>query len=335
MQVILEQFQKHYQTAGFNCMPLLKEVTIAVIYGGRSAERDVSLLSGPLVVIGLQKKGYKVVTIDLYGLDGQLDPVKQLQDTDFDLAFIALHGGEGEDGRIQALLEMLNKPYTGSSHLACGLAMDKVITKRFWQGIGISTPAYLAFKKKADVAVIESKMSYPLIIKPSKGGSTIGINKATNRQELESALLNVLEYDSNILIEEFIEGSEFTVTIIDDVVYPAIGVKSAPSHALYDYDAKYIAKDTKYLLPCGLNEDDENELQNLAMEAYQSLGCFGWGRVDVMRDASNKFWVLEVNTSPGMTSHSLVPMAANYVGLDYASLVEKIIVSAWLKNGRD
>lgn len=314
---------------------LLKEATIAVIYGGRSAEREVSLQSGPLVASGLQEKGYQVVSIDLYGPEGHLDPVKQLQEAHFDLAFIALHGGEGEDGRIQALLEMLGKPYTGSSPLACGFAMDKVMTKRFWQGIGIPTPAYLSFENEADVDVIENDMSYPLIIKPSREGSTIGINKATNRQELEAALVDALEYDSEILIEEFVKGPEFTVTIIDDVVYPAIGLKAAPNHALYDYDAKYIADDTEYLLPCGLNEDDENELQNLAMEAYQSLGCSGWGRVDVMRDEAGKFWVLEVNTSPGMTSHSLVPMAANYVGLDYASLVEKIAQNAWSHNERD
>ncbi|SBS37008.1 D-alanine--D-alanine ligase [Marinomonas spartinae] len=314
---------------------LLEEATIAVIYGGRSAEREVSLQSGPLVANGLQEKGYRVVTLDLYGPEGLLDPIKQLQETHFDMAFIALHGGEGEDGHIQALLDMLGRPYTGSSPLACGLAMDKVMTKRFWQGIGLATPMYLSFEYEADVAVIESELSYPMIIKPSREGSTFGINKANNRQQLEVALQNALEFDSDILIEEFVEGPEFTVSVIDDVVYPAIGLKASASHELYDYEAKYIADDTEYLLPCGLSEDDESELQNLALEAYQSLGCRGWGRVDVMRDKAGKFWVLEVNTSPGMTSHSLVPMAAAYVGLDYASLVEKIAQNAWLQHGCD
>ncbi|MBJ7553277.1 D-alanine--D-alanine ligase [Marinomonas spartinae] len=312
---------------------LLEEATIAVIYGGRSAEREVSLQSGPLVANGLQEKGYRVVKLDLYGPEGVLNPIQQLQETHFDLAFIALHGGEGEDGHVQALLDMLGKPYTGSAPLACGLAMDKVMTKRFWQGIGLATPAYLSFEYEADVALIEKELSYPMIIKPSREGSTFGINKANNRQQLEVALQNALEFDSDILVEEFIHGPEFTVSIIDDVAYPAIGLKASSSHELYDYEAKYIADDTEYLLPCGLSEDDENELQNLALEAYQSLGCRGWGRVDVMRDETGKFWVLEVNTSPGMTTHSLVPMAAAYVGLDYASLVEKIAQNAWLQYG--
>jgi D-alanine-D-alanine ligase len=313
----------------------LKESVIAVIFGGRSAEREVSLQSGPLVAEGLRSKGYQVVELDLYGPDALLDPIVQLQSIAFDLAFIALHGGEGEDGRVQALLEILGKPYTGSSPLSCGLAMDKVLTKRFWNGIGIPTPAYLSFVNHADADAIEQQMSYPMIVKPSREGSTIGINKAMNRSELDEALLKALEYDSDILVEEFVDGPEFTITIIDDVAYPPIGLKPAPDHKLYDYEAKYIADDTEYLLPCGLNEDDENELQMLALDAYRSLGCSGWGRVDVMRDQAGVFWVLEVNTAPGMTSHSLVPMAAKYVGIDYASLVEKIAQNAWDKAGRE
>lgn len=313
----------------------LKKSVIAVIYGGRSAEREVSLQSGPLVAEGLRSKGYQVIELDLYGPDKNLDPVVQLQSIMFDFAFIALHGGEGEDGRVQALLEMLGKPYSGSSPLACGLAMDKVLTKRFWRGIGIPTPAYLSFVGQADANVIEEQMAYPLIVKPSREGSTIGINKATSRVELDDALLKALEYDSDILVEEYVDGPEFTVTVIDAVAYPAIGLKPAPDHTLYDYEAKYIADDTEYLLPCGLNKDDENELQMLALDAYRSLGCSGWGRVDVMRDQSGTFWVLEVNTAPGMTSHSLVPMAANYVGIDYASLVEKIAQNAWDQVGRN
>ncbi|MBJ7537564.1 D-alanine--D-alanine ligase [Marinomonas transparens] len=312
----------------------LKESVIVVIYGGRSAEREVSLQSGPLVIDGLRSKGYRVIALDLYGPEGNEDPIRQLQSVDFDLAFIALHGGEGEDGRVQALLEILGKPYTGSSPLACGLAMDKVLTKRYWKGIDIPTPAYLSFVGQVDVAVIEEQMSYPLIVKPSREGSTIGISKVANREELDAALIVALEYDSDVLVEAFVDGPEFTVTIIDDVAYPAIGLKPAPDHKLYDYEAKYIAEDTQYLLPCGLNEDDENELQMLALDSYRSLGCSGWGRVDIMRDRAGAFWVLEVNTSPGMTSHSLVPMAANYVGLDYAALVEKIALSAWHHVGR-
>lgn len=311
----------------------LKESIVAVIYGGRSAEREVSLQSGTLVAEGLRSKGYQVAEIDLYGPNALLDPIVQLQSVEFDLAFIALHGGEGEDGSVQALLEMLGKPYTGSAPLACGFAMDKVLTKRFWKGIGIPTPAYLSFVGSADANVIEQAMSYPMIVKPSREGSTIGISKAMNRAELDEALVSALSYDSDILVEAFVDGPEFTVTIIDDVAFPGIGLKPAPEHKLYDFDAKYIAMDTEYLLPCGLSEDDENELQMLALDAYRSLGCSGWGRVDIMRDQDGVFWVLEVNTAPGMTSHSLVPMAAAYVGIDYAALVEKIAQSAWEKAG--
>ena len=309
-------------------MKNLQDATIAVIYGGRSSERAVSLQSGPLIAAGLLAKGYHVVEIDLYGEGAQSDPIRQLQSVDFDLAFLALHGGEGEDGRVQALLEMLGKPYTGSRPLACGFAMDKVLSKKYWQGIGIATPAYLAFNCLPKIDEIEACIDYPLIVKPSREGSTIGINKVANRQELESALQVALTYDSDILIEQFVDGPEFTVTIVNDVVYPVIGLKPAANHALYDYDAKYLADDTQYLMPCGLNEDDENEVQKLALDAYQSLGCVGWGRVDIMQNTDG-FWVLEVNTSPGMTSHSLVPMAASYVGISYAELVENIALQAW------
>ena len=312
----------------------LKSAKILVIYGGRSAEREVSLNSGALVLAGLESKGYQVAGLDLYGEDKASDPIAQLQSIEFDFAFIALHGGEGEDGRIQALLDLMGKPYTGSSPLACGFAMDKVLSKKYWLGIGVPTPSYMAFSNqvKPDVAAIEEELSYPMIVKPSREGSTIGINKANNRAELEAALVNAMTYDSDVLVERYISGPEFTVTIIDDVAYPVIGLKASDEHALYDYDAKYIANDTQYLLPSGLSDDNELYVQKIALDAYQSLGCTGWGRVDVMQDVDGEFWVLEVNTSPGMTSHSLVPMSAAYVDISYAALVEKIAQIAWSSN---
>lgn len=309
----------------------LKAAKILVIYGGRCAEREVSLQSGALVLAALKERGYQVDGLDLYGEDLSLNPVKQLQTLDFDLAFIALHGGEGEDGRVQALLELMDKPYTGSSPLACGFAMDKVLSKKYWLGIGVPTPAYLAFSSPgtSDVDAIEAELPYPVIVKPSREGSTIGINKAENKIQLEAALASARTYDSEVLVEQYIAGPEFTVTIIDDVAYPVIGLKASDEHELYDYEAKYIANDTQYLLPSGLNEDDELYVQKIALDAYQSLGCAGWGRVDVMQDSNGEFWVLEVNTSPGMTSHSLVPMSAAYVDISYAALVEKIAAVAW------
>ena len=315
----------------------LKAAKILVIYGGRCAEREVSLQSGGLVLAGLQQGGYQAVGLDLYGQDLSLNPVEQLQSADFDFAFIALHGGEGEDGRIQALLELMGKPYTGSSPLACGFAMDKVLSKKYWQGIGVPTPTYLAFSAPdaSDIDAIEDELAYPVIVKPSREGSTIGINKASDRVQLESALAKAREYDSDVLVEQFIAGPEFTVTIIDDVAYPVIGLKASDEHELYDYDAKYIANDTQYLLPSGLSEDDELYVQKIALDAYQSLGCSGWGRVDVMQDQAGVFWVLEVNTSPGMTSHSLVPMSAAYVDISYSALVEKIAQAAWAQSLQD
>lgn len=315
----------------------LKSAKILVIYGGRSAEREVSLQSGALVLEALKSKGYLVNGLDLYGDNKSLCPIAQLQSVEFDFAYIALHGGEGEDGRIQSLLELMNKPYTGSSPLACGFAMDKVLSKKYWQGIGVPTPAYMSFsnQNRPDLASIEAEMGYPLIVKPSREGSTIGINKANSRKELESALLDAAKYDSDILVEQFISGPEFTVTILDDVAYPVIGLKASEEHELYDYNAKYIANDTQYILPSGLSEDDELYVQKISLDAYQSLGCQGWGRVDVMQDQYGEFWVLEVNTSPGMTSHSLVPMSAAHVDISYASLVEKIAEISWSQFAMD
>jgi len=312
----------------------LKSSKILVIYGGRSAEREVSLQSGALVLAALREKGYNASGLDLYGPGQAFNPIDQLQSADFGFAFIALHGGEGEDGRIQALLELMGKPYTGSSPLACGFAMDKVLSKKYWLGIGVPTPSYLAFSSLSlpDIAAIEAELPYPVIVKPSREGSTIGINKAESREQLELALVDAMAYDSDVLVEQFIAGPEFTVTVIDDVAYPVIGLKASEDHVLYDYEAKYIANDTQYLLPSGLSEDDELYVQSIALDAYQSLGCSGWGRVDVMQDSGGSFWVLEVNTSPGMTSHSLVPMAAAYVDIAYDGLVEKIAEIAWFKH---
>lgn len=309
----------------------LKEQKIAVIYGGRSAEREVSLESGERVVQALRNKGFQVVPIDLYGAGATQSAVKQLQSVDFDFAFIALHGGEGEDGRLQALLDLMDKPYTGSQPLASGFAMDKALTKRYWQGIGIPTPKYLCFGDTPDVSLINSEMSYPLIIKPSREGSTIGISKVESEVGLAAALQDAQRYDSDILVEEFVSGPEFTVAVIGEHALAPIGLKPSEEHVLYDYNAKYVANDTQYLLPCGLSAEKESELKALALKAYQSLHCDDWGRVDVMMTESGDFTVLEVNTSPGMTSHSLVPMAAAYEGLSYDDLVEKIALLGWAR----
>ncbi|ADZ91752.1 D-alanine--D-alanine ligase [Marinomonas mediterranea] len=308
---------------------LLKDARIAVLYGGRCAEREVSLESGGLILNALKQKGYDAFGIDLYGARHDRNPIDQLRAEPFDIAFIGLHGGEGEDGHIQALLDLMSKPYTGSRQLACALAMDKLMTKKLWKGLGIPTPDYIADASDVSVECVERQLSYPVIVKPSREGSTIGISKADNTEQLMQALRDAREYDSEILVEEFIEGPEFTVSIINDEAYPAIGLKPSEDHQLYDYEAKYLADDTEYRLPSGLSDDDESRLKALSLDAYLAVGCKGWGRVDVMRRNNGDFSVLEVNTSPGMTSHSLVPMAAAHVGISYQDLVEKILCSAW------
>ncbi|TBR44735.1 D-alanine--D-alanine ligase [Marinomonas agarivorans] len=307
----------------------LTDLVIAVIYGGRSAERPVSLESGKLIARSLEEKGYRVIDIDLYGENADQDPIKQLQAIEFDMAFIALHGGEGEDGRVQALLELMEKPYTGSSPLACGFAMDKVLTKKYWQGIGLPTPEYLAFSGQIDIDKIEATLPYPVIVKPACEGSTFGITKANNRTELNASLAKALSFDSDILVERFINGPEYTITIIGESAYPVIGLKPSSDHELYDYEAKYIADDTEYLLPSGLTAEEEKYVQKISLEAYLALGCKGWGRVDVMRDKQGEFWLLEVNTAPGMTSHSLVPMSAAHAGISYTDLVDHLVSETW------
>ncbi|TDO99050.1 D-alanine--D-alanine ligase [Marinomonas balearica] len=307
----------------------LQDARIAVLYGGKCAEREVSLESGGLILEALIGKGYDAFGIDLFGEQRNSDPIAQLTAEKFDVAFIALHGGDGEDGHIQAVLDLLSKPYTGSRQLACALAMDKLMTKKLWIGMGIPTPEYISGAGKVSIESIERQLEYPVIVKPSREGSTLGISKAENADQLRVALEDALKYDSDILVEEFIEGPEFTVTIIDDEVYPVIGLKPSEDHQLYDYDAKYLADDTEYLLPCGLSDLEESQLKALSLEAYKAVGCEGWGRVDVMRRMNGHFSVLEVNTSPGMTSHSLVPMSAASTGMKYQDLVERILNSAW------
>lgn len=306
----------------------MNQVTVAVIYGGRSAERQVSLESGSMVAAALRERSYQVIDVDLYGDQGTENPIQQLSNIQFDVAFIALHGGEGEDGTIQALLTLMGKPFTGSKPLASGFAMDKALTKQFWQGIGIPTPAYLCFEGLVDEALINKTMQYPLIVKPSREGSTIGISKVDGPEQLPAALVMAQRYDSDVLVEEYITGKEYTVTVIADEAYAPIRLQPSAEHVLYDYDAKYLANDTQYLIPCGLSTEKEQELKELALAAYRSVGCEGWGRVDVMQSEDGKFWVLEVNTSPGMTSHSLVPMAAKHAGLSYQDLVERLVQDA-------
>ncbi len=295
---------------------------VAVLLGGNSAEREVSLKSGDAVLNALLNAGVDAQAIDIKG--SPLDCIKR---GEFDRAFIALHGRGGEDGTIQGLLECLELPYTGSGVMASALAMDKLRTKQLWQGVGLPTPPFVSLDGLGiDARYFESivaRLGLPLSVKPAREGSSIGIKKARSLEELIEAYNEASEFDAQILIEKWIEGPEFTVAVLDGKALPVIGLST--NHIFYDYDAKYLADDTHYYLPSGLGAEKEQEVEKLSELACQSVGCKGWARVDVMQDNAGEFWLLEVNTTPGMTDHSLVPMAAKYAGISFEELVVRIL----------
>ncbi len=300
---------------------------VGVLYGGLSAEREVSLQSGAAVIAALQSAGVEVVAIDV-----GVNVVADLQAANIDRAFLALHGPGGEDGRIQALLEFLNIPYTGSDVQSSALAMDKLRTKQLWRGLdyqnalGLPTPEFAVVNKDSDFVAVLSRLGGEAMVKPANEGSSIGMSRVKSAAELQAAFAKAAQYQGEVLVERLIVGAEYTVAILDGEALPPIKLET--DHSFYDYDAKYIAEDTRYLCPCGLREAKERELKTLAQAAFNALGCRGWGRVDVMADADGNFYLLEVNTAPGMTSHSLVPMAAKAIGLSFAELVLTILCAS-------
>ena len=297
---------------------------VAVLMGGCSAERDVSLRSGNAVLAALLRSG-----VDAFGLDLTDQAVAQLAVEKFDRAFIALHGRGGEDGSIQGVLEWLRIPYTGSDVMASALGMDKFKCKQVWQGLGLPTPASSLLNANTNAEQLVAKLGLPLMVKPAHEGSSIGMSKITSAEALTKAYAKAIQYYSRILAERFISGSEFTVSIVDGKALPVIGLKT--SHDFYDFNAKYTATDTQYLLPCGLSNQEEQAMQQLALDAYCAVGCESWGRVDIMVDEARQPWLLEVNTSPGMTDHSLVPQAAAFAGISFDQLVLDILNTANLK----
>lgn len=293
---------------------------VAVLMGGTSAEREISLKSGHEVLGALKAAG-----VDAFALDFTGD-VSVLQNTPIDRVFVALHGRGGEDGTAQALLEVLDIPYTGSGVMGSAIAMDKARSKFIWQGMNLPTPrfGYVEEIRPSLLSQLVSLIGFPLAVKPSREGSSLGVYKVNNQSQLESAIEGALKLDQQVVLEQWIEGSEYTVGILGDQTLPVIGLRT--DHTFYDYEAKYESDDTQYLLPSGLNEDEEKMLSGLCEKAFAALGCSGWGRVDVMRDLRGRFWLLEVNTIPGMTDHSLVPMAARAKGWDMAELVTRILM---------
>ena len=294
---------------------------VAVLYGGNSAEREVSLNSGNAVYKALIQSG-----VDAIKIDTKDDFIGQLSAHDFDLAFIALHGVGGEDGTIQGMLEFYGLPYTGSGVKASAICMDKWRTKLIWMGLALPTPKFIKADSLDMLKTFSNEVGFPIMVKPALEGSSIGISKVKQASELEAAFDSATSTGSPVLAEQFITGKEFTVAVLGGKALPAIQLK--PTNEFYDYDAKYLQDDTEYLVPCGLSEDKESELQALAVQAYDALDCSGWGRVDFMQDEDGQFWLIEVNTVPGMTDHSLVPMAANAAGINFSQLVLSILEAA-------
>ncbi len=293
---------------------------VAVMLGGTSAERPVSLNSGAAVLAALQRQG-----VDAHPFDPANRNLGDLISGEFDRVFIALHGRYGEDGCMQGALELLNVPYTGSGVMASALGMDKWRTKLLWRAAGLPTADWEILTAKSDFAAVEKKLGLPIFVKPAREGSSIGMSKVTAPGTLQAAYELAAEHDALVLAEKFIDGAEFTIGILGDVALPVIRLEPAKEKAFYDFEAKYLRDDTQYHCPAGLPEAQETALRKLALDAFRLLGGRGWGRVDVMTDSLGNPYLLEANTSPGMTDHSLVPMAARVAGMDFDTLCLKIL----------
>ncbi|HAA46231.1 MAG: D-alanine--D-alanine ligase [Halomonas sp. 54_146] len=294
---------------------------VVVVYGGTSAEREVSLKSGAAVLEALKRKG-----VDACGYDPRDKGLVGLEQLAPAVVFVALHGRGGEDGTLQGALELLNIPYTGSGVLASALGMDKQRTKQVWSAVGLPTPESIMLDADSDWSAVVAELGLPLIVKPVHEGSTLGISIVKSQAALESAYQEAAQFDARVMAERFVVGDEYTVALLGDQVLPAIRVE-VPG-GFYDYEAKYLTNTTQYHLPCGLSAQQEAELALLCQQAFAAIGGEGWGRVDVMRDSAGCFWLLEVNTVPGMTDHSLVPQAAAYAGIGFDELVLQILNTA-------
>ena len=294
---------------------------VAVMMGGKSSEREVSLMSGNGVLAALKSRG-----VDAHAFDPADKPLSALKDEGFARVFIALHGPFGEDGTLQGALETLHLPYTGCGVMASAIGMDKWRTKLLWQGAGLPIPAVEMLDEASDFAAVEARLGLPLFVKPATEGSSIGVIKVKQAGELEAAFREAQKFDPLVLAEQFIGGGEYTCAIIDGEAYPTIKIE--PATEFYDYQAKYFRDDTVYRCPSGLDEATEAQARALCQKAFRVLGGRGWGRVDFLMDEAGGIYLLEVNTAPGMTSHSLVPMAARVQGLSYEDLCVQILAAA-------
>jgi D-alanine-D-alanine ligase len=296
---------------------------VAVVMGGSSAERDVSLDSGRNVLDALRASG-----IDAHPIDGIPALLDALRAGHFARVFNILHGGGGENGELQGALQSLGVPFTGSGVLGSALSLDKIRAKQVWLSMGLPTPRFKALPRGADVHAAAREIGFPLIVKPAWEGSSVGVSRVFAEKDIDDAVALAQKYPGDMLMESLIEGEEFTVGILGREVLPTIQI--VPKGEYYDYNAKYIAEDTQYVVP-GLDGAAEQEMRALALTAFDALACAGWGRVDVMRDREGRNWLLEVNTAPGMTTHSLVPKAAAVAGLDFASLCWRILETSFVE----
>ena len=294
---------------------------VAVLFGGTSAEREVSLKSGSRVLAALKSQG-----VDAHAFDPAERKLDEL--AGFDRAFIALHGRHGEDGTIQGALELMHIPYTGSGVMASAVGMDKWRTKLLWRSVGLAIPEFVMLDANSDFSAVEKQLGLPLFVKPACEGSSIGVTKVRQAGELRGAYLEAVKHDPLVIAEKGVLGGEYTASILGDEALPIIKIE--PATDFYDYEAKYFRDVTAYRCPCGLSEERELEIRAQALEAFRVLGCRGWGRVDFLMDEQGNAYMLEVNTSPGMTDHSLVPMAARVAGISYEALVMRVLSLATL-----
>ena len=297
---------------------------VAVLMGGRSAERSISLLSGEAVLSALQSQG-----IDAHKVDVEYDIAKKLTEGQFERAFVMLHGRGGEDGEIQGVLDSLEIPYTGSDLTGAVLSMNKALSKSIWQQLNLPTANYCHVNKNTEPNELINKLGLPLIVKPVNEGSSIGMTKVESASDLKEAISDALIYDGEVIAESWIDGDEYTVAILERISLPVILLKTP--NKFYDFNAKYEANTTEYLCPAGLSNKDEAYCQELSLRAFKGLRMRGWGRIDLMRDKCGEFYLIEANSIPGMTNHSLVPMAAKQVGLNFEELVLEILKSSIMR----
>ena len=291
---------------------------VAVLFGGKSAEREVSLKSGAAVLAALRRAG-----VDAHAFDPASNDLHELKEQGYDRVFIALHGRYGEDGTVQGALELMGIPYTGSGVMASALGMDKWRSKLVWSAAGLPIPKYLMLRADFDAAAVVRELGLPLFVKPACEGSSVGISKVKTVEGLATAYAEAVQHDSLVIAESFVGGGEYTAAILGDTALPVIRI--IPANEFYDFDAKYLSDDTRYLCPCGLSAEQEAEMQALAKQAFALIGGQGWGRVDFLMSTDGKPYVLEANTSPGMTDHSLVPMAARNAGISFEQLVVQVL----------